>query len=228
MNRLCVLDACIEVTRRCNMRCAHCLRGEPENVDMKEEYVSALFERVSYISPLTLTGGEPSLKPTVINMIIRQAKKHSVEIGSFYIVTNGKKVSDSFMLAICKLHCYCNDNEISGIRLSTDEYHEEVNLREVRKLEVFSFFEKHNDKLKYSVIDEGRANDNGLGVRSVRIEGYEIENYTDEYDSVEGMVYLNCEGNIISCCDLSYGSQRENVVCAVEELSVGVLEGYEP
>ena len=24
----------IEVTRRCNLRCEHCMRGEPQNIDM--------------------------------------------------------------------------------------------------------------------------------------------------------------------------------------------------
>lgn len=27
----------LEVTRRCNMNCAHCIRGETENIDMQHE-----------------------------------------------------------------------------------------------------------------------------------------------------------------------------------------------
>lgn len=30
----------IEVTRRCNMCCAHCLRGDAENIDIQEKYMS--------------------------------------------------------------------------------------------------------------------------------------------------------------------------------------------
>lgn len=29
----------IEVTRRCNMCCAHCLRGDAESIDIQEKYI---------------------------------------------------------------------------------------------------------------------------------------------------------------------------------------------
>lgn len=54
----------IEVTRRCNMECAHCLRGDAQAVDMTQEivdrFVDGLEEGMS-IGDVTLTGGEPSL-----------------------------------------------------------------------------------------------------------------------------------------------------------------------
>lgn len=54
----------IEVTRRCNMCCAHCLRGDAESIDIQEKYIDAFldnFEKGAYISSLTFTGGEISL-----------------------------------------------------------------------------------------------------------------------------------------------------------------------
>lgn len=54
----------IEVTRRCNMCCAHCLRGDAESIDIQEKYIDAFldsFETGAYISSLTFTGGEISL-----------------------------------------------------------------------------------------------------------------------------------------------------------------------
>lgn len=41
----------IEVTRRCNMCCAHCLRGDAESIDIQEKYIDAFldsFEKGAY------------------------------------------------------------------------------------------------------------------------------------------------------------------------------------
>lgn len=34
----------IEVTRRCNMCCAHCLRGDAESIDIQEKYIDAFLD----------------------------------------------------------------------------------------------------------------------------------------------------------------------------------------
>jgi MoaA/NifB/PqqE/SkfB family radical SAM enzyme len=34
----------IEITRRCNMCCAHCLRGDAEAVDIQEKYIDAFLD----------------------------------------------------------------------------------------------------------------------------------------------------------------------------------------
>ena len=57
----------IEVTRRCNMCCAHCLRGDAESIDIQEKYIDAFldnFEKGAYISSLTFTKRRPG-KPTI-------------------------------------------------------------------------------------------------------------------------------------------------------------------
>lgn len=62
----------IEVTRRCNMCCAHCLRGDAESIDIQEKYIDAFldsFEKGAYISSLTFTGGEISLNIPAIRYL---------------------------------------------------------------------------------------------------------------------------------------------------------------
>ena len=51
----------IKVTRRCNMCCAHCLRGNGQNLDIKPEYIDKFFDKFrpgASISSITYTGGE--------------------------------------------------------------------------------------------------------------------------------------------------------------------------
>ena len=47
----------VEVTRKCNMYCDHCLRGEPINVNMKKEYIDLLLDQVDNIGSVVFTGG---------------------------------------------------------------------------------------------------------------------------------------------------------------------------
>lgn len=207
-------DLVIEVTRRCNMKCLHCLRGEAENVDIDLSHVEKLFDQIDEISSLTITGGEPSLVPEKISGIIDIAKKKDVRIGRFYLVTNGKLVSDAFMKAVLDLYLYCDDVEgvFHGVDLSNDGYHEEVPVESVKKLSAFRFFGKkqQEDGRCYddSLISEGEAAWN-YGGRDLNVGKICI--YPDDGDlieAVENNIYLNCEGNVLPLCDLSYESQE--------------------
>ena len=53
----------IELTRRCNQECAHCCRGDAQDLDLTEEIVDAFFEKNEFHSfgRLLFSGGEPTL-----------------------------------------------------------------------------------------------------------------------------------------------------------------------
>lgn len=59
-NKLNIYNLVLEVTRRCNMCCAHCLRGEAQNMDMQKETIDKLLDQTDSISMVTFSGGEPS------------------------------------------------------------------------------------------------------------------------------------------------------------------------
>lgn len=50
----------IEVTRRCNMKCEHCLRGDAQNLDISTAVLSGIAKHIHPASVI-FTGGEPSL-----------------------------------------------------------------------------------------------------------------------------------------------------------------------
>src|SRR5271157_4943644 len=60
----------LEVTRKCNLRCAHCLRGNPQRVTMPREVLHAAMRDVDYVGSVLFTGGEPSLATEVIEDFI--------------------------------------------------------------------------------------------------------------------------------------------------------------
>ena len=106
----------IEVTRRCNMCCAHCLRGDAESIDIQEKYIDAFldsFEKGAYISSLTFTGGEISLNIPAIRYTLKAVKERGIAVGSFYMVTNGKAVDKMADLAMASLEWwnYCDEKD---------------------------------------------------------------------------------------------------------------------
>ena len=57
--KISVNNLIIEITRKCNMNCEHCLRGNSQNIDVNFEHVEKLFSQIDYISTLSFGGGEP-------------------------------------------------------------------------------------------------------------------------------------------------------------------------
>lgn len=164
MEPLSLSEVMIEVTRRCNMTCEHCLRGEQQSLDIDLAYIDILFSKIDYISSLAITGGEPSLNVDAINYIVEASKRHSVYIDNFYLATNGKNVSNDFLLSLINLYCICSDNEISGVKVSNDIYHDNID-NNADKLKVFSFVEYEKEIHNKSIINEGNAEENGIGNR---------------------------------------------------------------
>jgi len=221
-----IQNVVIEITRKCQLKCAHCLRGNAQGVNIKTEYLESFFSRVKAIDTLTISGGEPSLVPEKILEIIAIAKKHKTEIGSFYIATNAAKNPKfkSFILACMELYMYCSDNEISSINWSNDKYHQNEP-ENIRLLSILKFAsEKFSKEFGLpSIIAEGRAKD--FGERKVLIDSFEID---DNYQVIsEGAIYLNCKGEIIAGCDWSYRSQTKYKICDVSDLSFDRIKDYQ-
>jgi len=228
-----IRDIVIEVTRRCNMKCAHCLRGEAQNKTMKEEHLRNLLRQTSYINCVTFTGGEPTL-PSGLNMInefIDLCFEYNVEVGNWYIVTNGLKWRSKLPRTIWRLHNLCTENDISGIEVSNDKYHESNAIQ--REDFIYhlqnGLYDEGIDEEEISVgkrgeinlvIAEGRALSNWIGERNNIGESLTYEIYNDEVEIREGTLYLNCNGNVILGCDWSYKSQEtqtDHFLCKVED-----------
>lgn len=79
----------IELTEACNQKCVHCYnfwRYDSKKVSKDELSVDnflLILEKLnnSGISLITLTGGEPLLRPEVFFALLKQAKKYDMEVG---------------------------------------------------------------------------------------------------------------------------------------------------
>jgi len=227
----------VEVTRKCNMQCPHCLRGDAENKTINIDYVRNLFSQVDSINTLTITGGEPSLAPKKISEIVEVAREMDIEINSFYMVTNAKRVTPLFIKAIKDLYNFCSDNEASMVQVSNDGYHE-------FEQENFDFLEykfKHYSNgfgnlisfknretgEQYDALLEGNAELNVACNREVKINNFQIDEYDGDIQVYgEAQIYLNAIGDVLPECNLSYESQREEnlILCNVRENNFLLVE----
>lgn len=218
----------IEITRRCNMCCTHCLRGDAEAVDIQKKYIDAFldsFANAGYISSLTFTGGEISLNIPAIRYTLNAVKERNISVGSFYMVTNGKAVDKMAELALASLEWwnYCDDKDdySCGLCISSDDFHEEIPRESASILSGLRY--NRNDKVtdfrKQYLINEGRAktiNANQILKREPMVSELTIEYKRDcetgnetGIDITDGELYLNAIGDVVVGCDWSYESQKK-------------------
>lgn len=121
------------VTRRCNLphTCLHCMRGEPQSVDLSRECIDRLLEQTELIGKLVLTGGEPTAAVDTIEYIINQLMKKSIPLLQLQVITNGFAYSQHFaeVIKLFAEHIKWSVSEKVDIRerilfgVSTDHYH---------------------------------------------------------------------------------------------------------
>lgn len=210
----------VEVTRKCNMFCDHCLRGEMENLDQKKEYIDSLLSQVEYISTVTFTGGEPSLNVPIMDYFLQRCKELNVSVGGFYIATNGLKIGEDFVMFCLRMFSYCEEKDMCQIHVSNDYYHQLEGGYSTELLDGLSFFgrkfekEGHNYYNDETLIKQGR----GEGFSKGKYVSYsDVESKSDLEENTE--VYLNCNGDIINGCDLSYDNQEQYVLCHVDNFT---------
>ena len=153
MKKAVIENLLVETTRRCNMRCAHCLRGGNQQKDLDTNIVDSLLAGVEEIHELNFTGGEPSLNPDAMWYFLAKCRELSIPVHQVWLATNGKSVTDAFLNA-CRewqrytLKCSLGPNERTFVpdeakmvieeanseerlygcfvSVSLDKYHEEI------------------------------------------------------------------------------------------------------
>lgn len=209
MAKIGVRSLVLEVTRRCNMCCDHCLRGDAQDLDMQKETVDALLEQVGSIGEVTFSGGEPSLNVPIIRYFFKKARELRVMPYSFYVVTNGKANQMDLATALLEVFPEMEEPEFCGISLSVDQFHEDLDeLPIIKGLAFYSNQKEHKDFWNEKwILRKGRAYENGLGqadsMKEFRIEG----------DTCGGIMvdelYVGADGCIYPDCNLSYEEMRD-------------------
>lgn len=88
-------DIEISLTRRCNMDCPHCYKGNSENVDLTKDDIDALISQTEMIGNLYLTGGEPTLRLDLMSYLLERVEAEDIPVFKLVVVSNGLTNADA-------------------------------------------------------------------------------------------------------------------------------------
>ena len=117
-NKIKLDSLALEVTRRCNMNCPHCLRGNAQNITLSKEIIDRVFESVSNCNILLLTGGEPLLELDIIEYIVEKIIKNKWDVKEIQLVTNGSVRNERILQLLEKCA------KTVWFKVSNDDFHE--------------------------------------------------------------------------------------------------------
>lgn len=96
-------DITLEITRRCNLTCKHCMRGDAQNISMTKPIIDKFFSQTTYINTLLITGGEPFIDEEIFDYMIDAIIKYDIAIIGMQILSNGTIQSEKIVKSINKL-----------------------------------------------------------------------------------------------------------------------------
>ena len=98
-----VQNLALELTRKCNLNCTHCLRGKPQEKVMSDRVIERIFEDIDGVYNLQFSGGETSLAVDKLKKVIEEIKKNNVIVRSAAIFTNAVNISDEYIETLLEL-----------------------------------------------------------------------------------------------------------------------------
>jgi organic radical activating enzyme len=226
------IDIMFELTRFCNMECPHCMRGEMQKLRIKKEYIYEFLNNFenSYISTIMFTGGEPALAVDLIEYTLTVFEMLNITACNFWMATNGLITKKAFFDAVKNWLSHCGQySEISSLRVSIDDYHDNIYDKKYK-------FQEFEEEVKYTLnknfmieyhgapesnglICEGRAKENFYCTRNVE-HALRIQ----EDNRLEGSLYVNAKGYIISTCDIGYDTMDNDKDFTIGHISENLRE----
>lgn len=150
--------AYLQLTEKCQMRCAHCCFAATGNGDhmSREVYMAALQLAAEYGDYITLGGGEPTLHPeffVYLDKAVEFHRKGLIEDAPF-VITNGASKRKAM-----KLYNRALKEGDVHVELSQDPWHDPIDPEVVRA------FRSHERESGYG---RHRSSGNRIGVRTVK------------------------------------------------------------
>lgn len=145
-----------EITRRCNLNCKWCSKGEPQNFDISKEIIDKTLEEIEdyYINCIRITGGEPFLKPEIIEYLINKIIEKKIKVKMLHLISNATIKNEEIKNSIMKFISYGNtiQDERKDIekyfsdRIS-DSFYEKAKNRDTMVALVLSTYEHENERI---------------------------------------------------------------------------------
>ena len=92
------------------MNCKWCSKGEPQNLDISKEIINKALDEIQgyYINCIRITGGEPFLRPEIVEHIIDKIIEKKVKVKMLHMVSNATIKSEKIRNCIVRFISYGN------------------------------------------------------------------------------------------------------------------------
>lgn len=199
----------LEITRKCNLKCAHCLRGDAQHLSMSTAVIDKILDSSAGIKTIFFTGGEPFLEPDLIEYVVDQVIERDFECFGMAVITNGTIMNDNAIRCIKALNKFAEWSRkkypnlgIALIEISNDHFHDKESSNACLK-----FYEQYIDKftkLKFvgeietkNIENVGRAVQTGVATEDItKVHALPRRIYINENNAVVCELYLSCTGDL--------------------------------
>lgn len=224
----------VEITRRCNLKCKHCMRGEAECLDISYRDLDSLFSLIYEIYELYITGGEPSLCVPQLRYLTNLIQKNNIKIDHITIISNGQTGNTGeYIQALAALSSVCRSPSKNTIAISVDYWHGagedednfDISMRSFLnfKRQARPYFNVTMQRGSLDMLKElGRAKQNQLeGAHyTIPIINEPILVHEDENDVIIQQLAITAKGNLRSFGDHSFFDEDnfDNIMCHISEI----------
>lgn len=139
----------VEITRRCNKRCAHCVRGDAQDISMSEGIIDRIFDDVADVQRIILGNGEALLEIERIEYFVSKLIDSDWSTSLIEVTTNGT-ILDDRIVTIFESFCRSGSLRHAGIRISNDHFHDKDEYEKA-----WEFYKPLVDKANYQLLSEG-------------------------------------------------------------------------
>lgn len=149
----------VEITRKCQLQCAHCMRGDAQEIDIDKKTIETLLKQTSEIEYLQFTGGEPTLNISGMEFFLDTMIKNNIPLYRLQIITNGVLLSKQFTELLKHYYDWIEKNNsiynnIIKLYVSSDKYHNGANIEKA-----IDFYNQQLKEYKKICVDTYRTAD---------------------------------------------------------------------
>jgi len=222
----------IELTRRCNLKCAHCFYGDAQNADMSRETLEQIFQVYKDMDWLVAGGGEPFLNFDGVKIIIQNIMKQKIKVNNFFLATNGccENMDKDEVIDLLLPLQNCNHTKFY-LKLSDTIYHRAC--KSELEAEIYQSFKSKLDKYNIQYIEikqdtefinEGKAKANRIQPQSEQQGNFDDPNEIAACGIRDKVFKITCEGNIVAGCGHSYENAQRFIVAVLNKYELNPVQ----
>lgn len=216
----------IEVTRRCNLNCRHCMRGKQQNVECNTEYIDKFLGLFSKVGEICFTGGEPLLNIPLIEYTLKKAKELNIRAEAVQIVTNGLLLTKDIAERIANLAKDLTERELDSLfHISIDEFHKELPKEVADLVDNFKYIDYKISDKPDKILKLGNAVTNAIGTFTPATKGllYQVNPRIYDY-MIANILTMSCSGDIILSIDYEYDRLKEVAIANINDNKEAIIK----